>query len=393
MSIRTSYAVTAIIAAAIAGGAVCQLGGCGNLTDDNGDNGGSGISDNGDGGAPLLFNNNYRHIQLGINDDDAWVTHLLGEVDEPSAGQFQLTFQRSSAGQPPVGTELAPGYTEESDQTLTFSSDQPPLSADGRLNSDGTTYLIADSTLDGSDGEGTLNLGIQTGTGRGESLLDGDYFVATAYSPNEEGPNFYTGYFDMAFDGAGNISSASLTTAASSYGQEFAGPGSYEMLADEEGFFFIKDPDESAHIGNIVRYDGKLFAGTHDLYPGSGDNYDNSRKGVFIGVKKSSNATDALLAGTYDMRYLCSSNNNTGSSPDGWDEGKGTITLDANGDGTWSGGGETAPLSIDLETDGTFQISSWNNEGAVTPSGEVMVMANTSTFDGVYCLTVGIKQP
>ncbi|MFP4409076.1 MAG: hypothetical protein ACLFPW_11205, partial [Spirochaetaceae bacterium] len=141
-----------------------------------------------------------------------------------------------------------------------------------------------------------------------------------------------------------------------------------------------------------VRADGELFilADTRTDPPDT----DNSVKTVFVGIKAHDGEED-LLAGTWDFGDLYSGYES--GEPFTWDESSTTMVLDAAGEGTWSttptdpesGEGE---VSIDLATDGSFSLPAWNTVGAVTASGDVMVMLRNDIRirDGV---SIGIKTP
>lgn len=341
-------------------------------------NDGGGGGGGGDDTATVKDNDTWLATGLGIDNDSTWFMYINSTVN---GDVMEATLERISDQGPPEGTTLDVDYTEDDDNVMTFKSDQATLDAVGRLNTAGNTYLNRDKDL--TDGSGALQVGIKGGQGTDDATLSGDYWVAMVHSDTADYPNYFTGTYDMNFDGQGTLA---VTNGVNDQGfNDYVDLTSY-AIASSGKLTVTHSPRD---LVGAARGDGELFNLVETR--GDKDNSDNSYKTLFVGVETSSNATDALLEGTWDLASTCSDYNNSG-----WWEGASTMTLDDNGDGTFQdeGASSSGDISIELNNDGTFELGNMM-EGAVTPSGDTMVLTYTAVEpdDGDYCLSVGIKHP
>jgi hypothetical protein len=300
-----------------------------------------------------------------------------------NGSQVGATLTRISDGNPPEGTNITLNCSEDAQNVLTFTASSPPLDALGRLNLDGETYMVRDNDL--TDSEGALQVGIRATSGATDTTLAGDYFVAMIHSDTSQSEGYFSGTYDMNFS-SGTLTVTSLDSDQTPAIDYTVGTHTYSISSD--GQLTVTVAASSQPLIGAARADGELFV-LADTISGT----DNSVKTIFVGIKKQSTASDASLAGTWDMGSLCSGFEGP-SSQISWDESASSMVLDSAGSGTYTDESGTFPIDIDLNVNGTFPLSAFNSVGAVTASGDLMVVVNnriSSSSD--YCLSVGVKQP
>jgi hypothetical protein len=348
--------------------------------------GGSGSSGT-DTSATLHDGDSWRSVMISISDGSCWFQVIDSDV---TGSQIDATLTRISDHEPAEGTTFLLDYTENAQNMLTMSF-TGMMSSQGRLNPDGESYMLRDADL--TDDEGGLQLGIRATSGAGNTTLDGTYYVAVAHSNITDSEGFFTGVCDFTFN------NGSLTVGALDSDKTlatYADAGEVNYTIDDSGVLTIaadQGPWERDLIGQ-ARGDGELFV-LADTPPKAVDpDPDNLIKTVFVGVKKSSGATDALLAGSWDLGDLGSKY--TSDPPEtGWYEGTTSMVLDSAGSGSWNSGGSSGAIDINLAADGTFALAAFNSVGAVTATGDVMFIAATELSGEIteYSLSIGIKTP
>lgn len=377
---RTPRSLSLFVVAAILALAVAFVG-----CDSNGADSGGTIPGAGD--ATLEDGDSFRAVQIGISDNSTWFQVIDSDVN---GSVLDATLTRISDHNPPEGTSFALDWSVDGSSKLTFSNAQIPMSAVGRLNLTGDTYVTRDENL--TDDEGSLGVGIEATTGASNATLSGTYFVGMVHSDRDKRLGYFSGYTYMVFNGAGELQITSSENDRDFTAYLDGSPYTYSVSST--GGLSIADELFPRDLIGAVRSDGELF-----VLAETRDETDNNRyKTIFVGVKQSAAATDALLEGTWDVCSSCS--NLSSTTPIDWWEGASVMDLDAGGEGTFSdvGDSESDSIAIDLAPNGEFSVpigEGMSMVGAITPSGDTMVHVYPQVHptDGDYCLSIGIKTP
>ncbi len=339
--------------------------------------GGGNDDDSGAGGVTLEDGDLFRAVQIGIDDNSTWFHVIDSEVN---GDVFDATLTRISDQGPPEGTSFAMDWNVDSSNKLTFSNLAAGMSAVGRLNLTGDTYVSRDGDL--TDDEGSLGVGVKATTGASNATLSGTYFVGMVHSDTSASPGYFSGYARMDFDGAGTVTVTAMGN-DQSFTDYLDDPSSYSYSVASSGLISITNHIFPRDLIGAVRSDGELFVLAETR--GTPDSPDNSYKTIFVGVKQSEAATDALLEGTWDV---CSSCSDLTPEPNiGWWEGADEMVIDADG-----------AESMGLSAEGEFVVplaDEMSATGAVTPSGDTMVIVYPEVHpeDNDYCMSIGIRMP
>ena len=207
-------------------------------------------------------------------------------------------------------------------------------------------------------------------------LLSGDYII-TSYSTRTNGPSSVsnTAYAVLSGDGDG---SGTYTTLFASNGElpKFS-PLPYDIKAD--GTFIMGD------ARGIVSADGQVFTMV---------DADNSTDfAIYVGIKKSSGMTSAILSGDY---IVTSYSTRTDGSSSVSNVGYAALHVDGSGNGSYttlaSANGDLpsfSPLPYAVNDDGTFIMG--DARGIVSADGQVFTMVDAGNSDD-FALYVGIKK-
>jgi hypothetical protein len=341
------------------------------------DSGGS-SGDTIDTTATLEDGDSWRAAAIGIDATSTWFQLIDSSV---SGEELAVTMTRISDHDPPEGTSFTVAYSEDSRNVLAITGSNPPIDALGRLSIDGDAYMERDRDL--TDGEGSLHMGLCAAKDATNATFSGDYAVAFAHGDTSQGDGFYTGICEITADGAGELTFSNTVSNPGYTFYEAQSPCSYEVSqtgqitvdASIENF-----PDD---LLGAVRSDGEAFVLVDTRS-------DNTYKTIFFGVRKSTGTADSVLQGTWEMGTVGS-----GWTTSDWGESVSMLTLDGSGNGSFTDNqGGSDSLAIDL-TNGTFLLSQYNSQGAVTPSGDLMILVSTEpdAQSGDYYLSVAIKEP
>ncbi|MFW6250028.1 MAG: hypothetical protein ACOC47_02910 [Alkalispirochaetaceae bacterium] len=337
----------------------CESAGAGDNDSENGDDGDS-----------------FRAVQIGIDGWSTWFHVIDSEVE---GDLFKATLTRISDQDPEEGASFELDWAVESGNVLTLSTEEAVFAL-GRLNLTGDTYVSRDEDL--TDDEGSLGVGVKAATDASNATLSGDYFVGMVHSDTtEERPGYFSGYARMDFDGAGTVEVTDMVNDVDGF-TDYPVGSSYSYSVTSSGLLSIDDESFPRDLIGAVRSDGELFVLAETR--GTPERPDNSYKTIFVGVKQSQAATNALLEGTWDV---CSSCSKLTTETTGWWEGAAEMVIDAEG-----------AEDMGLSETGEFTVPSRaiSREGAVTPSGDTMVIVvypKEHPEDGDYCLSIGIKTP
>jgi hypothetical protein len=338
----------------------------------------------------------WRNVGLGIDSSSTWFLVVDGGVIET---QIESLMARISDQAPPEGTQFWLNYMSFEPNGFEVVSDDPELgvAAVGHLNPAGDTYVLCDQDL--NDDSASFQLSIRSEPGADDSTLSGDYFVAMLHSDTSQAPGFFTGWYDVSFSGGGLLEFMNAVNDREFDDYAPVSPVPYSIGDGGDLVVsnpMVPEPPFPRDLFGQARADGELFTlGETRGYP---DTPDNTYKTLFFGARYSSNATDALLEGTWTLASV-SSAFRTGDPTDFWETAY-QLTLDQNGDGTLVDldTNESEPISVDLNSDGSFQLPPGSgdpeNEGIVTPSGDTLILVSPrESSDLDYNITIGVKNP
>ena len=353
----------------------------------SGDGGGGGTTTPAAGDVTLADGDSFRSVQVNISTTSTWFQVIDSVVQD---AKLNATLTRISDQEPPEGTSFDIDWPEDENNVLTFQNETAGFSSVGRLNRLGNSHMVRDEVL--TDEEGSLQVGVKAATDASNATLDGIYFVAMLHSDTSASPGFFSGYVYMAFNGSGTLSFPYPNPGNDQDFSDYTNGEPYTYSVASDGKLTI--PSSMVFPRDLigaVRADGELFVLAETRS-------DNSYKTIFVGIQQSEAATDALFEGVWDDSAICS--DMSGSTPiDMW-EGASVVTLDANGDGTYSDVGDPTsyPISIDVTDDGVFELpmgGGFSMMGAITPSGDTMVWVYPASHpeDNDYCMSVSVKTP
>lgn len=327
-----------------------------------------------------LLSGDYQINQIG--DDNSGSSTVTARINVVSNGDGTGTYSLTPgnlSSYPPADISGTLAYSIAADRTMSVTA---PNNVQGVIAASGGLFVLSDTSRTDNSGV-VVSVGMKKTSGLTTAVFSGDYQVHQA---GDNGTGLYTSVVNIHAD---PLNQANDTWSIVSHSSGATGSGSftYAMQPANDGTFKTTTYAGLSEIGTdygIASKDGSLFV-ISDTNPAAsaGPPVEDAEIILAVGVKKSTNLSDAILKGNYQINQIGLSGGTRYTA-------RVDFTADGNGHGTYAltghsaGGTGSGTFDYTVHPDGTMDIYIPNNvspvgtkHGIISADGSLIAISDT----------------